>query len=120
MVADKGSPDVESLLLNKEHIVCQIQKLGPKKFKQYFSFPESGMTLEEITTECDLDVSEVQRINNLIDEFLIMSEFYHPSNVTSGSIRYSKVASVGKDEEGFIIGYFSASLLRLNNHLIFR
>ncbi|MFB0559286.1 MAG: hypothetical protein ACETVS_01970 [Dehalococcoidales bacterium] len=111
-VADKGSPDVESLLLNKEPIVQQIQKLGLEKFKRYFLFPESGMPLEEIARECDLEVSEVQKINNLIDELSIMSEFYHPSTVTSNGIRYSKVASVEKDDKGFIIGYFSASLAR--------
>jgi len=111
-VADRGAPDVESLLLNKEQIVRQIQKLGLEKFKQYFLFPESGMTLEEIARECDLEVSEVQKINNLVDELSIMSEFYHPSTVTSGGIHYSKVASVEKDEKGFIIGYFSASLAR--------
>jgi len=112
MVADKGSMDIESLLLNKEHIVRQIQKLGLEKFKRYFLFPESGMTLEEIARECDLEVSEVHKINNLIDDFSIRSEFYHPSNVTSGGIRYSKVASVEKDKTGFIIAYFSASLAR--------
>ncbi|MBA7599432.1 hypothetical protein ES703_06465 [subsurface metagenome] len=112
MVADRGSLDVESLLLNKEHIVRQIQKLGLEKFKQYFLFPESGMTLEEIAAECDLGVSEVQKINNLIDEFSIMSEFYHPSNITSDSICYSRVASVEKDKKGFVIGYFSTSLAR--------
>jgi len=112
MVADKGSLDVDSLLLNKEHIVRQIQKLGLEKFKQYFLFPESGMDLEEIARECDLDVSEIQNINTLIDEFSIMSEFYHPSNVTSGGIRYSKVASVEKNGEGFVIGYFSTSFAR--------
>jgi len=111
-VADRGSMDVESLLLNKEHIVRQIQKLGLEKFKRYFLFPESGVTLEEIARECDLEISEVQKINNLIDEVSIMSEFYHPSNVTSGGIRYSKVASVEKDEKGFIIGYFSAAFAR--------
>jgi len=111
-VADRGSVDVESLLLNKEQIVRQIQKLGMEKFKRYFLFPESGMTLAEIARECDLEVSEVRKINNLIDELSIMSEFYHPSNVTSGVIRYSKVASVEKDEKGFVTGYFSASLAR--------
>ena len=111
-VADRGSPDVESLLLNKEQIVRQIQKLGLEKFKHYFLLPESGMTLEEIARECDLKVSEVQKINSLIDDFSILSEFYHPSTVTSGGIRYSKVASVEKGETGFIIGYFSASLAR--------
>jgi len=112
VVADKDSPDVESLLLNKEQIVHQIQRLGLEKFKRYFLFPESGMTLEEIARECDLEVSEVQKINNLIDEFSVASEFYHPSSVTSGGIHYSKVASVEKGENGFIIGYFSASLAR--------
>ena len=111
-VADKGSLDVESLLLNKEYIIRQIKKLGLEKFKRYFLFPESGMTLEEIARESALEVSEVKEINNLVDELSIMSEFYQPSNITSDIIRYFKVASVEKDEEGFIIGYFSPSLAR--------
>ena len=112
MVADQGSLDVDSLLMNKEHIVRQIQKLGLEKFKQYFLLPESGMTLEEIARECDLGVSEVRKINSFVDDFSIMSEFHHPSNVSSGGICYSKVASVEKDEKGFVIGYFSASFAR--------
>ncbi|GAH79840.1 unnamed protein product, partial [marine sediment metagenome] len=40
VVADKGSLDVESLLLNKERIIGQIQRLGLEKFKRYFLFPE--------------------------------------------------------------------------------
>ncbi len=112
LVADKGSLDIESLLLNKEHIVRQVQKLGLEKFKQYFLFCEAGLTEEEIAAECDLEVSEVQKINNLIDDFSIMSEFYHPSNITSDSIRYSRVASVETDRDGLVIGYFSASLAR--------
>lgn len=112
MVADRGSLDIESLLLNKEHIVRQVQKLGLEKFKQYFLFCEAGLTEEEIAAECDLEVSEIQKINNLIDDFSVMSEFYHPSNVTSDSIRYSRVASVERDRDGLVIGYFSASLAR--------
>lgn len=112
IIAGKGSPDVESLLLNKEHIVRQIQRLGLEKFKQYFLFPESGMTAEEIARECDMAVSEVQKINSLIDEFSILNEFYNPSALSSEAIHYSKVATVEKDGEGFIIGYFSASFAR--------
>jgi len=112
IIAGKGSLDVESLLLNKEHIVRQIQRLGLEKFKQYFLFPESGMTAEEIAGECDLAVSEVQKINSLIDEFSILNEFYNPSALSSEAIHYSKVATVEKDGEGFIIGYFSASFAR--------
>ena len=112
MVADTGSLNIESLLLNRKHIVRQIQKLGLERFNRYFLFPESGMTLEEIARECDLDVSEVQEINSLIDEFSIMSEFYHPSNLTSDVIHYSKVASVDREEDGFVIRYFSPSFAR--------
>ncbi len=111
-VADRGSVDVESLLLNKEHIVRQIQKLGMDKFKRYFLFPESGMTPGEIARECDLEVTEVLKINSLIDEFSIESEFYHPSNVTSDSLHYSKVASIEKDKQGFFIGYHSPANAR--------
>ena len=107
IVADKGSMDVESLLLNKERVVRQIQKMGLEKFKQYFLLPESGITLEEIARECHLDISEVQKINDLIDDFSIMSEFYHPSTVISEGIHYSKIATVEKDEKGFVIGYLS-------------
>ncbi|TET88068.1 MAG: hypothetical protein E3J34_01010, partial [Dehalococcoidia bacterium] len=57
-------------------------------------------------------VSEVQKINNLIDEFSIMSEFYHPSALGSEGIHYHKIASIERDEKGFVIGYFSASFAR--------
>ncbi len=111
-IVDRGSLDVESLLQNKEYIIRQVKKMGIEKFKRYFLFPESGITLEEIARENDLEISEVKEINNLIDEFSIQSEFYHPSNITSDIISYSKVASVEKGEESFIIGYFSPSLAR--------
>jgi len=112
IIPDEGHLDVESLLLNKEHLICQIQRLGPEKFKRYFLFPESAMTLEEIARERGLEIPEIQKINSLIDEFAVMSEFYHPSDVASGGICYSKVASIEEDRDGFIIGYFCAYLAR--------
>jgi DNA-directed RNA polymerase specialized sigma54-like protein len=111
-VADPGSLDIESLLLKKEHLVHQIQKLGMERFKRYFLFPDSGMTLDEIARECDLDVLQVQEINSLIDEYSIMSEFYHPSKFSSDVIHYSKVASVVREGEGFVISYFSPFFAR--------
>jgi len=112
MIADKGSVDIESLLVNKEYVVGQIQNLGLEKFKRYFLFPEAGLTEEEIAIECDLTVSEVGKINSLIDEFSILSEFYHPSAFSSEGIHYTKIASVERGEEGFLIGFFSASFAR--------
>jgi DNA-directed RNA polymerase specialized sigma54-like protein len=112
MIADSGSIDVESLLLNKGHIVSQIQRIGRERFKRYFLFPDEGLSLDEIARACDLEVSEVREINSLISEFSIMSEFYHPSAITPGLIRYVKVASVERGGGGFVIGYFSPSLAR--------
>ena len=111
-MADPGSLNVESLLLKKEHLVQQIQKMGMERFKQYFLFPDSGVTVDEIARECDLDVAQVQEINSLIDEFSIMSEFYHPSKFSSDAIHYYKVASVDREREGLVISYFSPSLAR--------
>ncbi len=113
VVADKGSIDVESLLLNKEHIVHQIQKLGLEKFKRYFLYPEPELTIEEIAQECNLEVPEVQKINSLVDEFSILSEFYNPSALSDGhGVYYSKIASVERGPEGLVIGYFSPSFAR--------
>jgi RNA polymerase sigma-54 factor len=111
-VADPGSLNIEPLLLKKENLVRLIQRLGMEKFKQYFLFPDSGMTVSEIASACGLDVSQVQEINSLIDEFSVMSEFYHPSKVNSDVIRYYKVASVERAGEDFVIGYFSPFFAR--------
>lgn len=112
LVASSSPLDIESLLFDKKHLVEQIKGLGQYKFKRYFLFPESGISEEEIARECDLAVSEVQKINRLIDEFSILNEFYHPSALNSGEVYYIRIASVERSREGFIIGYFSPFLAR--------
>jgi len=112
VVADPGSLNVEPLVLKKHNLVQQIQKLGMEKFKQYFLFPDAGMTVDEIARACSLDVSKVQEINGLINEFSVMSEFYHPSKVSSDVIHYYKVASVERAGEDFVIGYSSPFFAR--------
>jgi len=113
ITADTGTLDVESLLLDKEDLVRQIQKLGLEDFKRYFLYPEPGLSSEEIARECNLEVSEIQRINSLINELSILSEFYNPSALSpEHGIYYSKVASVERGPEGFVIGYVSPSFAR--------
>ncbi len=108
-----GTLDIESLLSNREDIVRHIQKIGLERFKCYFLYPEPGVSAQEIARECDLDISEVEKINSLINEFSVMSEFYHPSVLGSGhGVHYSKVASIERRPEGFVIGYFSPSYAR--------
>ncbi len=111
--AGTGTLDIESILYDKEDIVRQIQKIGLENFKRYFLYPEPGVSVEEIAQECNLELPEAEKINSLINEFSIMSEFYHPSALSSGrGIYYSKVASIEKGPEGFVIGYLSPSYAR--------
>ncbi len=113
IAAGTGTLDIESLLSAKEDIVRQIQKIGLENFKRYFLYPEPGVSLEEVSKECNLELAEVERINSLINEFSISSEFYHPSALSSGhGIYYSKIASVERAADGFVIGYFSPSHAR--------
>ena len=113
LVADKGSLDLEELLQQREEVVEAIKGLGVERFKRYFLYPEPGVTVEDVARECDLEPWEVERINELVDRFSVMSEFFHPSGLGSPKgIHYSKIASVERGPEGFVIGYFAPSLAR--------
>jgi len=107
VVASPASFDVESLVADKTELVHEIKGLGLEKFKKYFLYPEAGMTEEEIAQQCQLGISQVRKINSLIDEFSIATEFYNPSVVPGKGIHYSKIASLEESPEGFIIAYFS-------------
>jgi DNA-directed RNA polymerase specialized sigma54-like protein len=113
IAAGTGTLDVESLLSNKEDIVRQIQKIGLENFKRCFLFPEPGISVGEVAKECNLELAEVEEINSLINELSIMNEFYNPSALSSEhGIYYTKVASIERGAEGFIIGYLSPSYAR--------
>lgn len=113
IAAGTGSLDIESILSDKQDIVRQVQRMGLESFKRYFLYPEPGVTVEEIAQVCNLQLPEVEKINSLINQFSIMSEFYNPSALSSAhGIRYSKVASVERRPEGFVIGYLSPSYAR--------
>jgi len=113
IAAGTDTLDTESLLLGKEEVIQQIQKMGLEKFKRYFLYPEPEISVEEVAQYCNLEPPEVEKINSLINEFSIMSEFYNPSALgAEHGIHYSKVASVERRPEGFVIGYLSASYAR--------
>jgi transposase len=108
-----GTIDIESLLSNKEDVIRLIKKIGRENFKRYFLYPEPDVSAKEVAQECNLELAEVERINSLINEFSIMSEFCNPSALSSEhGIHYSKVASIEKGGDGFIIGYLSPSYAR--------
>lgn len=102
------------LLVNRRGVISLIKKLGMDKFKRYFLYNEKEMASEDIAIKCNIDISDVKRINNLIDEMSIHSEFYTSSVIIKGEkIHYSKIASIEKGDDGsYYIGYFPPSLIR--------
>jgi transposase len=113
IAAGTGTIDIEALLSNKEDVIRLIKKIGRENFKRYFLYPEPEVSADQVARECNLELEEVERINSLINEFSIMSEFYNPSALSSEhGIHYSKVASIERGAEGFIIGYLSPSYAR--------
>jgi transposase len=113
IAAGTDTLDIESLLSNKEDVIRLIKKIGLENFKRYFLYPEPGVSVEEVAQECNLELAEVEEINSLINEFSIMNEFYNPSVLSSEhGIHYSKVASIERGAEDFIIGYLSPSYAR--------
>jgi len=112
VIADSGSLDIESLLSNRKKVIRWIERIGVEKFKQFFLYAEPGITFAEITSGCGLEKSEVAAINSLVDDFAVMSEFYHPSGFKSQMIHYTKIASIEKDRGDFVIGYFTLGYAR--------
>ena len=113
IASGSGTLDVEAMLTDKEDLVRRIQEIGVERFKRYFLYPEPGVSTEEIARACDLTLPEVERIDGLIDEVSVMSEFYNPSGLgPEYGMRYSRVASIERTTEGFVIGYLSPSYAR--------
>ncbi len=112
ILADEGSLDVERLLHHREEVVGLIRRLGLERFKSYFLYPDEEMTVEEIAQDCGLKPAEVERIHDFLDDFSIMSEFYHPSTLSPSRVHYSRIASIERNSGGFIIGYFCPSSAR--------
>lgn len=107
------TPDIESVLSGREDVVRHIQKIGLENFKRYFLYPEPEVTVGEIAQECGLELSDVDEINSLVNEFAVMSEFYNPSALSvERGITYSRVASVEKRPEGFVVAYLSPCYAR--------
>ncbi len=106
--------DLESLLENKEKIIQIIRELGITKFKQYFLYGNINLSLQEISKKTGLVISKIKKINGLVDEISIHSEFHHPSLIVSGGEKhYFKIASIEKTEENsFTIGYFVPNYVR--------
>jgi DNA-directed RNA polymerase specialized sigma54-like protein len=112
LLADAQTPDIESLLLNKKRVVEYIRDIGLENFRAYFLLPEICMSDDEIAGQCGIKISQVKEIISLVDDIAIMDDLCSPSKCNTSDINYSKVASIERDRNGFIIAYCSIFLSR--------
>jgi RNA polymerase sigma-54 factor len=107
--ADTGSLDVESLLGENKDLLPVIQSLGIESFEKYFLYNEVMLPSETVAAECGIDLSTVERINELINDLSIRSEFYSPSGRQGNSARrYARIATIDlSDPNCFTIRYIA-------------
>lgn len=113
-IVDKDLFNIDVLLERYKECLPIIKSIGVEKFKKYFLYDNSLMSSEEIATECGLNIDEVRKIFDLIDEISIHSEFCYSSTIEiQNSVRYVKVAEVKRHTSyGFIIYFFSPYFVR--------
>ncbi len=108
----RATGSVEALLLNKDELLARVRTMGIERFRRCFLFPEAGMSAAEIAAECGLSLKDVDRVNELINDFAVMSEFAGHAPSPGEGIRYSVVASVETARDGFTLGFFSLTMAR--------
>ncbi len=100
-------PDIEAIIAEHPEILEIIRDIGNEKFKRYFLFPERNYSLEEIAIECNISIPEINTINVLVNEFSILSTFYHPPGATTQMLVYTCLARIEHNNKGFSITYHS-------------
>jgi len=115
-IRDSRSPDIELLIAEKKEILNLARGIGEKKFKKYFLYCENAVSLKQTAGECNLSISEVKKLMELVNNVSLYNEFYHPSTLSLNSqVHYTKVASVSKNgsERGcLLINFFSPQWVR--------
>ncbi|MFH0948282.1 MAG: hypothetical protein V1833_04705 [Elusimicrobiota bacterium] len=111
--ADHTSVDVQSILETKRDTIQTIKEIGIEKFKKYFLYNEYNISNDEIKEKCGIGIDKVKKIIDLLNEVSIYSEFYNSprTNITT-QIKYNKIASISKDNDDFVINFFSPNLAR--------
>lgn len=116
---DRSSFDVDSLVAKSQRAAEIIKYLGIDKFKKYFLYNDSGMTLHEVADDCGISIEKAEIVKEFLDKFAVHEEFFNPSFSKTGyaiplenQTHYHKVAAIGKSDKEFIINYFSPSIAR--------
>ncbi len=96
----QSKTDVEKILFQHTELVHLIKKIGQKNFESYFLYLEGPGSLEEIARNCGINVEEVKKIQNLVTEVSIHSEFFEPKFTAGEKVPYTTVAQIELEKDG--------------------
>ncbi|MBI4657153.1 MAG: hypothetical protein HY746_10485 [Elusimicrobia bacterium] len=99
-LADASPINLSPVLERHHKAIKLIRKLGLDKFQKYFIERTSAVLPEDIARILRLKKSQVEAINELMNEVSIHSEFYARSSLGTGhKISYIKVAKIEFDKD---------------------
>lgn len=105
--------DVESLLLKHKRVLSLVKKIGRDNFEKHFLYKESPESPESIAALCGITADETRKIQSLINDLAIQSEFFHPSALAVPGKHYYPVARIETEADGtLILSYLSPHLAR--------
>lgn len=104
---DGGGPDIETLCSARQDVLRLIRDIGLAAFEELFLHNDDNLSAAAIGARTGLSPDQVTRVNDLINEVAVHSEFYHPSTLApEGHLPYYKVAVIEKDETGTLLPRF--------------
>lgn len=107
MIRDAGGLDVETLFSARQDVLSLIQAIGMDAFEELFLRNEVELSAAAVGARCGLSIGQVEKINALMNEISVHSEFYHPSTLPStAALRYHKVAVIDADSAGCLTARF--------------
>jgi len=107
-----GEFEAEPLLAARREVIPLLQRLGAARFKMLFLDAAEGMTAAELAAATGLTPAEVARVNRFVDDYAAASEFYQPSSLAAGRLRYSKVAVIEQGPDGPVVAFTSPRYAR--------
>jgi hypothetical protein len=109
-----ASVDIETLLEGHPEESRLITRLGMDTFKRYFLYTDENLSIPEIAARCGIAPEQAQQVVELVNTVLLHQEIGVPArrNAPETGATWSRVASIERGSEGFVIAFFVPSYAR--------
>lgn len=106
---ENQSPKTQEILASHKEGIELIKQIGEEEFCKFFLYPEKHFEPEEIEKKCLLEKEEIEKINRVIDAFVIHSGvlFQTTLNIGKRHQRYTKIGRVERDGKNLRFIFFN-------------